>query len=248
MGVAAVSQNGEVSRYFTFVQKLYTFFAQSTHRWNVLEVTLGPENPVLKRLADTRWSAHADAVKALFRGYELIKSALTKIEGDNSQMKDTILEAASLCKKMSKLETVFLTIIWNEILQRFNETNKTVQRENIDLKVVIKLIESLSCYVLSMRDRFDEYEATAKQKCGNVDYADIAHRPRQRSIHLSSFDGPAKETTFRGSTNFKVNTYLPIIDAITLGLATRKKSYEEIKQKINYRTNNAGVTKSSCIL
>ena len=42
---------------------MYTFFAGSTHRWNVLTSYL-EKDVVFKRLSDTRWSAHFDAVHA----------------------------------------------------------------------------------------------------------------------------------------------------------------------------------------
>ena len=56
------------------IQKLYVFYAASIHRWkkqcDVLEKKDG--HLVAKRLAETRWSARGDAVKALFIAYVII--------------------------------------------------------------------------------------------------------------------------------------------------------------------------------
>ena len=66
---AAESCTGAVS-FFGLIQKLYSFFSASTQRWSVMlqcrKAESGSESTlVLKRASDTRWSARADATKAL---------------------------------------------------------------------------------------------------------------------------------------------------------------------------------------
>jgi len=58
-----------------------------------------------KSLSDTRWSARADAVKALCAGYDCIKSALHDIAEDDQQNGSTRHEADSLAASMDILET-----------------------------------------------------------------------------------------------------------------------------------------------
>jgi len=65
VGVKAVECCVQVVTFFEFVRKLYTFFSASTHRWAILTASVGQHCSVVKCLSDTRWSAHADAVKAL---------------------------------------------------------------------------------------------------------------------------------------------------------------------------------------
>ncbi|KZS01944.1 putative Zinc finger MYM-type protein, partial [Daphnia magna] len=109
--------------------KTYTyFFSASPHRWNILFKALGGK-VVIKRLIDVRWSAHADAVRALDSGYNDIQSALNLIANDKEEDPKTINEAKSLSSKMDKLEYVILTSIWNRILSRFNMVSKTLQSE-----------------------------------------------------------------------------------------------------------------------
>ena len=63
--------------FFYFVQYLYVFFSASTHRCSHLESKLKPKNLlVLKRLSDTRWPAHSDAVSAIVKGYSTILALL----------------------------------------------------------------------------------------------------------------------------------------------------------------------------
>ena len=76
---------------------------------------------VLKRLTDTRWSAHADAIKALSLAYTQIQEALKCLSDDENQTRDTINEAQNLLKSMLLFESVFMAEFWNNILQRFNK-------------------------------------------------------------------------------------------------------------------------------
>lgn len=86
---------------------------------------LGPNLKVVKRLSDTRWSARADAINALSEGYLQIQEALSRLSEDPKQDRDTANEARSLNKKLDKLETVFLTILWKDIY--FADLTKSVK-------------------------------------------------------------------------------------------------------------------------
>jgi len=145
VGVKAAECCVQVVSFLEFVRKLYTFFSASTHRWAILTASVGQHCSVVKRLSDTRWSAHADAVNPLCEGYANIQLALDSLACDVDQSKDTWLEAQSLSKKMDKLETVILTLFWNDVLNRFNGVSKTVQKQDVNLGVVVSLIQSLNC-------------------------------------------------------------------------------------------------------
>lgn len=128
VAVKAVECCVQVVTFFEFVRKLYTFFSASSHRWAILTASVGQHCSVVKRLSDTRWSAHTDAVKALCEGYANIQLALDSLACDVDQSQDTRLEAQSLSKKRDKLETVILNLFWNDVLNRFNGVSKTVQK------------------------------------------------------------------------------------------------------------------------
>jgi len=59
--------------FFAVVDRIYSFFSASTHRWPVL-VKHVPT--ALKRAIDTRWSAHYASVKALDVGIDGVVDAL----------------------------------------------------------------------------------------------------------------------------------------------------------------------------
>ena len=62
-----------------------------------------------KRLSHTRWSAHADAVKALVLGYTDIAEVLDEIANDVNEKGETCNTALGLCDRMFKLETDFFS-------------------------------------------------------------------------------------------------------------------------------------------
>jgi Domain of unknown function (DUF4371)/hAT family C-terminal dimerisation region len=232
VGVKAVECCTQVVAFFDFIRKLYVFFSASTHRWTILATSIGPHCKVVKRLSDTRWSAHADAVHALCEGYTQIQVALDTLANDTNQTEDTILEARSLSSKMDKLEFVILILFWNHILVRYNEVSKTLQKKDVDLSVVISLLQSLQLFTAELRNdvEFVGFELKAKALAKEAEYADSVSstRKRKRSIRLTRFEGAAPDTVLTGSSKFKVDTYLPVIDSLCQALLHRLSAYETI--------------------
>ena len=77
IGQSAVECCPAAVSFLNFVQKLCVFFSASTHRWNLLlDVFKKFGISTLKRLSDTRWSAHHDALDALLKGYTILKQYL----------------------------------------------------------------------------------------------------------------------------------------------------------------------------
>ena len=167
VGVKAAECCLQTVTFFDFVQHLYTFFAGSTHHWNVLSSALGKDVAV-KRLSDTRWSAHFDAVHALYAGFEKIKHALDCLSADKEQQVNTRREAEGLSKKMEKLETGFLTVLWHDILERINKTSKVLQSKDVNI-VAMNLLDSVKTYLQETRDKFSEYESKARSMCPETD-------------------------------------------------------------------------------
>ena len=91
-------------------------------------------------LSDTRWSAHADATRALNNGYSEIRDVLERIANDENQKGETRNTATSLCEKMWKVETGFYTGFWHVILDRFNQTSKSLQSTTTDLNTAVALL------------------------------------------------------------------------------------------------------------
>jgi hypothetical protein len=137
----------------------------------ISNLTAGTTVP--QRLSDTRWSAHAGAVKSLWENYKEIQAALDSLKCDENQKTDTRDTAASLRKKLDSMESAFLCFFWYSVLERFNKTSKTLQQVDITPHSVVKLLCSLKSYVCTIRDQFFQFETVAKTKVTYPEFKDV---------------------------------------------------------------------------
>ena len=76
VGVHAAGSSVNSVTFFGAVERLFTFFSASTHRWDILKEYV----PItVKRIVETRWSAKHDAVKAIKSYYEKVLEALERL-------------------------------------------------------------------------------------------------------------------------------------------------------------------------
>ncbi|XP_050509357.1 zinc finger MYM-type protein 1-like [Diabrotica virgifera virgifera] len=217
--------------FFIFVQELYTFFSASTYRWKILTDNL--KSPVVKSLSETRWSARADATKALYTGFSEIKDALFNICNDECQTAVVKHQALSIFVKMDTFEVALLAVIWQHILERVNLSNNYVQSPATDLGSVVKEYESLLNYFTSIRNNFAIYEEEAKKLCPDKTYKEI--RKRKRKIQFD--EGADDELNCSASDEMKIHTFYIIIDTLMRDLNRRLESYRLIYQRFRVITD-----------
>ena len=139
------------------------------------------ETPTVKRLSDTRWSAHSDAIRALKMGYMDIKNLLEVIFEDEEEKADARLEAKDLFSMMDQLETGIMVELWSTILERFNKTSKQLQNPKLDLNSATQMLESLKTFMQKIRPLFAEYEDKG-EKCSSCStYKQELSRKRKRN-------------------------------------------------------------------
>ncbi|KAL4126405.1 hypothetical protein QTP88_010627 [Uroleucon formosanum] len=235
VGVTAADCCLQATKFFMFVQKIFVFFSTSTGRWSVLLRHIENSNDTIllpKSLSQTRWSARSDACRALLCGYELFYEALKEISLNPSEKPTTKVETLGLCKSFNKLETGIMTVFWNDVLQRFDKTSKTLQKVTINLCDVVLLYKSLLNYVNELRDRFDDYEVKGKiiSKCEN--YEKDEQRKRNISKRLDKYI--ENDVILEGKEAMKINTFFVIIDKLVLELSERSKAYTEIDSLFNF--------------
>ena len=162
---AAAESCIEALNFFGFVNKIYVFLSASTQRWSILmdgiEITES-EDPdasklVPKRHSDIRWSARADALRSLSSNYQTFKHVLEDISTNIQRKPDIKNEASALVDVMEKLETGIMTAFWYKVLNRINDNSKILQSGTIDLTTAVKLLQSLSEFLVSQRSQFNDY-------------------------------------------------------------------------------------------
>uniref|UniRef100_A0A8C5G7Z5 TTF-type domain-containing protein n=1 Tax=Gouania willdenowi TaxID=441366 RepID=A0A8C5G7Z5_GOUWI len=111
VGACAAECCLEAISFFGFIQNIYNFFSASTRRWEILtaHLTKCERGLTLKSLSSTRWSARADATKALRFGYKAIQDALNEIKVDHGTPRAAQYEASQLITVMETLETAVMT-------------------------------------------------------------------------------------------------------------------------------------------
>jgi hypothetical protein len=107
--------------FFNTIQHLYSFFSVSTKRWDILKPSLTLGKNVIKRVDGTRWSARREDCYSVYQNYDGIMRSLNLLEkNDDFEKATTCCETAGLRWQLDHFETVFMSVFWNAILERFN--------------------------------------------------------------------------------------------------------------------------------
>lgn len=87
--------------------------------------------------------------------------------------------------------------------------------------IVVEIYESLILYIKDLRtdETYEYYKKLAVEKCGIEDFTTTNKRKKYRKMFD---DSPASNDS--NSIDFKVTTYLVILDKIIVELEKRKKS------------------------
>ncbi|XP_012245478.1 uncharacterized protein LOC105681256 [Bombus impatiens] len=95
-------------RLFGILQKIYTIFAASTSRWDVLQKHV--EKITLKPLSDTKWECCFDSVKVIRFHVRQFRNALIEI-ADNASDNELKIEILSIVRKINEFEFIASLII-----------------------------------------------------------------------------------------------------------------------------------------
>lgn len=212
----------EAVKFFSLTQKLYVFFSASPKRWSCFLNSLdhGGQPSVLKSLSNTRWSRHADSCKQIVANFGCIKTCLHTLAYGEAETCDTRIEAQSLLKKLSKLETAFMATLWLEVLERFDKANVALQKPGLDLSTAVNLMSSLEGFVRSLRSQFQAFEERAKALSVNKSY----QCERTRSIST-------EDNRTCGSKKFEIETFNVVIDNLSTALQARKSAYTTLCER-----------------
>ncbi|XP_065664452.1 uncharacterized protein LOC136086109 [Hydra vulgaris] len=166
---------------------------------------------------------HHDSVKALKNGYSDILKTLNYIHEEIEEKLDCKREANILFKKLIKLENAILTIIWEEVLERFDKVSRILQTPGLDVSEGYKLIFLLELFVKELRknsqEKMNEFEKKAKNLSEEItgNYNDLNKR---RKTHI-----------FNGKDKFRVEVYNVLFDSLANELSKRGRVYKETNKK-----------------
>ncbi|KAG8175346.1 hypothetical protein JTE90_027047 [Oedothorax gibbosus] len=223
--------------FFGIVQTLYNFFSGSTHRWELLKEQMKNETrPItLKSTSTTRWSANADAVKALKKNFSAIGNVLCAISNNPEENLSTRHDAKSLFGSIKTFEFALMLIIWDAILQRINKSNISLQKVNCEISTIISLYESLVAFIQKVREEFDMYEVEAAKLAFTKEYTSKRKRNTPKSKYLDESSSTGVSLSDR--EKFLYETHNVLCDAIISELNKRKKTYSSLDTRFGFLTS-----------
>ena len=237
VGKCAVESYPAAVALFNLIQKVFTYLVASTYRWRkhreALQNSKGKNLTVDKNLSGTRWSARADAVKALSEGYDENIIVLEELSADNNQPAETMAEASGIVRQLRAVEIAILMEVWHTIMDRFDKTNRQLQKAGLSLNTAVQLLESLLKFVEDLRPRFDEFEHRGVEKCGHSCYKVDQQRVRMRKRHHDEL-GMVEDAQLTPRNKFMVSTYFPIVDELCAALKQRLKAYNVLRGRFGF--------------
>ncbi|KAL0846592.1 hypothetical protein Bca101_019838 [Brassica carinata] len=140
----------KVKDFFGVVQRLYSLFANSAKRWDILKANV--KNFTLKQLSITQWESRIENIKAIRFQIIDIREALFKVtENDNDPLIQS--ESKSLAiNELSSFEFILSSVIWFDIMHVVNMVNKKLQSKDMQIDIAMTEVSRLISYFKMYRE------------------------------------------------------------------------------------------------
>ena len=175
-GVHAAGVSVSSITFFGTVERAYSFFSSSTHRWDIMNAHI-PK--VLKRIVETRWSARNDAVKVIHSHFDNVIDALEQLTGieENSYTRG---DANIVIASLTTFPFLCYLGLWGKVLPEVDAAQKYLQKKGLGLDQTIVKIHALRQFLHEERDRLvDDAMFYATTKCEEMDIS-ITRRIRKK--------------------------------------------------------------------
>ena len=217
----------KASDFFGVVQRIYTIFANSTKRWQILKDNVKGLTP--KSLSSTRWESRVESVKAIKAQMSDFREALLEVSEKDLDSKIRS-EAKSLAiNELGEFEFLMAIIIWFEILSAINLVSKLLQSKNMLIDVAMEQIKGLISFFKGYRNTgFNNALDYAKEIAIELNIDPVF--PQRRIIRRKKqFDENLTTSSVELSEeeSFRVNYFLYLVDQAIVSLNKRFEQYQE---------------------
>ena len=135
----------EAKNFFGNVEKVYVFLTASHPHWITLEKAQDENGIVLKRhlkkLSETCWACHIEAVTALIKMFPAVLQALGEIfERETNSV--IAADCNGILQNLSTVEFLLQLLIWEDLLQQLKSLSDYSQSPSMDLAHAANLITS----------------------------------------------------------------------------------------------------------
>jgi hypothetical protein len=219
-GKHSFSCNPSCVTFFGSLEAMYTFFALSTHRWDVLVEHTGL---TVKRLSTTRWSAHADAIKPVLEKFDKFVEAIEALCGVE-ECDETRGAAHNLLPAVCDFSFICFLFFWGDILQEVNLTQKYMQGAGVTLDMITTKIKSLQIFLEERRMSLaDNAVRQALSKCLELGISTEKRTRRRKKM-------PGEEANDAGLSlqQETKKSMLECLDRFQMELETRGRAMKDI--------------------
>ncbi len=226
VGDAAKSSVMSIS-FFGLLQRLYTLFSSSVHRWTILKEHV--KNFTLKALSATRWECRIEAVKAIrYQLLEIVK-ALTALKEYATEKRDAdvVSTAESICQELQRWPFVVSTIVWYNVLFQINKVSKILQSPKVSVETAREEIRAVKEFLQEFRNHgFNSAKTDAREIAEKLEMEMSWPEVRQRrKTKQFEYEG-TEHTQSTAEELFKREVFLPLIDTALVTIEDRFSNME----------------------
>ncbi|KAK2425520.1 zinc finger MYM-type protein [Trifolium repens] len=224
----------EAKNFFGVVQHIYTIFANSTKRWQILKDNVKCLTP--KSLSSTRWESHVASVKAIKTQMSEFREALLEVSDIDADSKISS-EAKSLATNdLGNFKFVMSIVIWFEILSAINVVSKLLQSKDMVIDVAMKQIKGLISFFKEYREIGFKNALDCATEIAielNIDPVfpekRIIQRKRQFDENLNT-----PEVQLSEEESFRVDYFLYLVDQAIVSLNKRFEQYQQYESVFGF--------------
>ena len=220
------------------MQKVYTLFSGSTHRWDILRKYVKGLSP--KAMSAIRWESHIESVKAIKNQAPNFRDALIEI-ANNSKEDVVMAEAKGLRKNaFEDFEFMISLCIWYKILDKVNWASKELQKEEMNLEKAITNIKELILFFENLRENGFQDMMEEGEKLAEDVGIDPVFAPKKVVRGKKQFDKDVGEDANGSQSqkdNFKVTYFLHLIDQVLTSLNDRFEQFQLYEKTFGFLLN-----------
>ncbi|KAL9686151.1 hypothetical protein QQ045_023606 [Rhodiola kirilowii] len=241
----------KAEEFFGVVQRIYTLFADSTKRWDILKDNVSEKGYTLKSLSTTRWESRVDSVKAIVTQAPEIREALHQLAETAT---DSGIKSEAKCLadyELGKFEFIVGMVIWYHILAKVNIVSKQLQSENMRIDVAMGSVKALIAFFKEYREEgFEKALNCAKEIAVELDIDPVfPEKKKKRKVykkrHFDEIDTetqPSEPLIEESSqVSFRVHYFVYIIDeaigslekrimlTVPVTVASAERSFSKLK-------------------
>jgi hypothetical protein len=227
VGVHAAHVDPVMVTFFGTIERIFTFFASSTHRWEVMKQHV---ELAIKRDCDTRWSSKCDAVEAVCMQIDSVVDALEHLQDNACENADIRPDAGILLRSILTFNFLVLLPFWRSVLQAINRIQKRLQDPKMNFRDAADDILGLKEIT---RTRGEQFCVDAMQdgmrKCEEWN-VEINLRTRRRKKMQGELEADAALTTQEETRRVMKSA----LDTIAAGLDTRFQQLEYLHKTFGF--------------